>query len=148
VGWSHQDRRRERSVFEVIDRLFEAMNRHDASGMAACFAPDYDSQQPVHPNRHFTGNGQVQANWTALFQGVSDLRAERLESTSSGNVIWIEQCWSGTNSDGSGFLWHGVTISGVKDDAIAWQRLFMEPVELEGSDINTTVRAMLRPTAE
>ena len=35
----------------VIERLREAMNRHDPDAMVECFDPDYRSEQPAHPNR-------------------------------------------------------------------------------------------------
>ena len=40
------------------------------------FAPEYDSRQPVHPDRAFVGRDQVRANWSAVFAGVPDFRAE------------------------------------------------------------------------
>ena len=40
----------------VLERLHGAMNRHDLAGLVACFDEDYDSQQPVHPDRAFRGS--------------------------------------------------------------------------------------------
>ena len=46
----------------VVARLHQAMNTHDLDAFVACFDPTYHSEQPVHPNRTFTGNAQVRTN--------------------------------------------------------------------------------------
>jgi hypothetical protein len=46
-------------VGEVMNELLEAMNAHDLDAFVACFAPDYRSEQPVHPSRAFEGNDKV-----------------------------------------------------------------------------------------
>jgi hypothetical protein len=56
----------------MLERLRDAQNAHDAKQMAALFADDYASSQPVHPGRAFVGPAQVLQNWTAAFEGVSD----------------------------------------------------------------------------
>ena len=40
---------------DTISRLRDAMNRHDAAAMIELFAPNYRSEQPVHPQRGFGG---------------------------------------------------------------------------------------------
>src|SRR5947209_11573753 len=39
----------------VFDHMIQALNRHDLDAMVACFAPDFRSEQPIHPERNFTG---------------------------------------------------------------------------------------------
>ncbi len=68
---------------DVLEQLIAAMNRHDAEGVAALFAADYRSEQPLHPNRGFGGQDQVLANWTSVFDGVPDFVAEALGSASA-----------------------------------------------------------------
>src|SRR5205085_8267529 len=60
---------------QVVARLQAAMNAHDVDAFVACFAEDYDSVQPAHPDRAFRGREQVRANWSEVFAGVPDLRA-------------------------------------------------------------------------
>jgi hypothetical protein len=60
-------------------------------------------------------------------------------------MVWTEMRWKGTHLDGSPFLMRGVTVTGVRDDKIAWARLYMEPVEQGGSDIEAAVRQLYRP---
>ena len=44
---------------EIMNRLLSAMNAHDLDAFVACFAADYESQQPAHPSRAFRGSDQV-----------------------------------------------------------------------------------------
>jgi len=46
----------------VAAALAGAMNAHDIDAFVSLFAPDYDSQQPVHPDRAFVGRDQVRVN--------------------------------------------------------------------------------------
>ena len=66
---------------QALERLHDAINRHDLEAFVACFAPDYRSEQPAHPGRAFTGSEQVRKNWATFFAGVPDLQAELLGST-------------------------------------------------------------------
>lgn len=124
----------------VIERLQAAQNQHDLAAFVACIAPDYQSEQPVHPDRAFQGNEQVYKNWSAIFSGVPDFRAERLRSAVEGEAVWSEWHWSGTHADGSPFAMRGVTIFGVRDDRIVWGRLYMEPVQATGASIDAQIQ--------
>ncbi|MCW2765581.1 MAG: nuclear transport factor 2 family protein, partial [Nocardioides sp.] len=119
----------------ILQRLTEAQNSHDARRMASCFAEDYQSAQPVHPGRAFRGRAQVFANWSALFEGVPDFRAEMLASCRDGDVEWGEFDWRGQHTDGSSFAMRGVVIATISDDLIAEARLYMEPVDRGDDDI-------------
>jgi ketosteroid isomerase-like protein len=130
-----------------MDQLIGAMNRHDARAVADLFAADYRSEQPLHPNRGFGGSEQVLANWTSVFDGVPDFRAERIASASAGDVLWSELRWHGTHLDGSPFLMRGVIVTGVREGTVAWARLYMEPVEQGGGDIEAAVQELYRPPA-
>jgi ketosteroid isomerase-like protein len=127
---------------EVVQRLFKAGNKHDLPGFLACFASDYRSDPPNHPNRAFQGREQVKKNWSAMFTEVPDLRLDILNLTTSGNLVWVESNWSGTLKDQSLFHWRGVTIFTVEGGEITAARLYMEPVDKAGPDIDTTVKEM------
>lgn len=126
----------------TIAALRDAMNAHDAAAMAALFAPDYRSEQPAHPNRGFGGSDQVQANWTNMFSGVPDMTAEIRSASDDGTSSWSEWDWHGTHVDGTPFAMRGVIVTGHRPDdgAIAWARLYMEPVEQGGAAIEETVQ--------
>lgn len=123
------------------------MNAHDAALMASLFAEDYQSDQPVHPSRAFSGRAQVLANWSSVFEGVRDFTSELVASSVDGETKWGEWDWRGRLTDGSAFAMRGVTILTVRDGLIAEGRLYMEPVELDGGDIDVAVRQMYEPPA-
>ena len=126
----------------LVERLLDAQNRHDLDAFVACFDPAYRSEQPVHPERTFSGSDQVRANWGALFAGMADFSAELLRSAQQGDTWWAEWRWRGTRADGSRLDMRGVTIFGVSGDRIAWGRLYMEEVEGAGARIDETVRRL------
>jgi ketosteroid isomerase-like protein len=129
------------------ERLREATNSHDAAGMALLFAEDYQSAQPLHPQRAFGGRAQVLENWTAVFEGVPDFTSDLVASTSDGETEWGEWDWRGRHTDGSAFAMRGVTILTVRNDLIAAGRLYMEPVEANGGDIDAAVQDLYKPPA-
>jgi cell wall-associated NlpC family hydrolase len=131
---------------EVLERLHHAMNGHDLAGFLACFGSDYQSEQPAHPNRGFSGRDQVEKNWAALFSAVPDFHAELVAATADADTFWAEWRWSGTRAGGPPLDLSGVTLFGVEDGLIAWGRLYMEEVEAAGGDIDETVRRLAGPT--
>jgi ketosteroid isomerase-like protein len=126
----------------VVQRLCDAGNRHDLTALVECFAPDYVSEQPNHPDRAFRGREQVRKNWAAIFESMPDLRLELRGTAVDGETAWTEWHWTGTQRDGAPFDWHGVLILGVYQDVIGWARLYMEPTDSKAEDIDETVRAM------
>ena len=127
---------------QLIARLSAAMNAHDVEAFVACFTEDYDSVQPAHPDRAFRGREQVRTNWSEVFSGVADFRAEVVGMSASGDTVWSEWRWKGTQSDGGRLDMAGVIVLGLRDDRIAWARLYIEPVERQGAGIEAAVRDM------
>jgi ketosteroid isomerase-like protein len=131
---------------EIMERLLKAMNAHDLDAFVACFALDYDSEQPAHPSRSFRGRDQVRKNWEGVFAGVPDISAELIMSATTGDGVEVgEWRWQGTHTDGSPFAMRGVIVAGVDQHEITWGRLYMEPVEEGGADINEMVQDTYRP---
>jgi ketosteroid isomerase-like protein len=126
----------------LIDRLTAAQNAHDLDAMLACFHEDYRSEQPLFPARNFQGIAQVNANWSALLEAIPDFRAETLRSAVDGDTVFVEIHWTGTKTDGTALDERGVLIMGIRDDRIAWGRLYADEVEHEGADIDAVVRHM------
>ena len=125
-----------------MDRLTAAQNAHDLEAMLACFHEDYRSEQPLFPARTFVGIDQVRANWSAVFEGIADFRAHILRSAVDGETIFLEIHWTGSRADGTPLEERGVLIMGVRDDRIAWGRLYVDDVDNDGADIDTVVRRM------
>ena len=131
---------------KVMNRLLAALNAHDLDAFVACFTADYRSAQPAHPSRAFEGSDKVRENWTSVFAGIPDLNVELLLSASTDDGVEIgEWHWRGTHTDGSPFAMRGVTVMGIDGERIAWGRLYMEPIERDGADIDQMVREAYRP---
>jgi ketosteroid isomerase-like protein len=126
----------------VAERLKAAMNAHDIDAFVACFEEGYESEQPAHPDRAFTGNAQVRENWSAIFAGVPDFRAELVSTAVAGDVEWSEWRWRGTHADGTPLDMAGAIVGGVRDGRLRWARLYIEPVEQGGGGIGGAVRSM------
>jgi ketosteroid isomerase-like protein len=126
----------------VAERLNAAMNARDIDSFVACFAEDYDSEQPAHPDRAFRGRDQVRKNWSAIFDGVPDFQAELVAAAASGDIEWSEWRWRGTQADGTPLDMAGVIVGGVGEGLLQWARLYVEPVEQAGAGIDAAVRRM------
>jgi ketosteroid isomerase-like protein len=129
----------------MLERLRDAMNSHDARQMAALFDDDYESSQPVYPDRAFGGRAQVLENWTSVFEGVPDFTSDLLASSVDGQTEWGEWDWHGRHADGSRFAMRGVTILVVRNDLVTEARLYMEPVQRDSGDIDAAVQELYRP---
>lgn len=123
----------------AVERLRAAINAHDLDALQTCFAPDYLSEFPAHPDRAFRGYEQMRRNWAQIFGGVPNLAATLLGCTMAGDTVWAEWDWRGTHRDGVPLAMRGVTIQGVADGRIAWVRLYMEPVEAAGGGVEAAV---------
>ena len=113
----------------VFERMIQALNRHDLDAMVACFAPDFRSEQPVHPERAFTGQAGVRKNWSFFFSTVPDIQVEILNEVAEGDTVWAELHYHGMQTDGKKFTVKGVTLSHIQADQISWARLYIEPVQ-------------------
>jgi ketosteroid isomerase-like protein len=130
------------SALKTVERLHDAMNRHDLEAFLACFDPNYRSEQPAHPTRGFGGRDQVEQNWSALFEGIPDFHAELLATARDGDTLWSEWQWTGSRANESPLDMRGVTLFEIKNDRIVSARLYMEEVEESGAAIDETVRRL------
>lgn len=126
---------------DVITRLTTAANHHDLAALVACFDPEYESEQPAHPDRHFRGRAQVERNWSAMFAGLPDFRIEVVRTAATDDSVWIEWQWTGTRADSTRLEARGACIFGVRAGLVAWGRLYMEDVDV-GHGIEAAVTAL------
>src|SRR2546423_14678171 len=127
---------------DVFVRLVMAQNGHNVEALVACFAPDYSSEQPAHPDRVFTGNAQVRKNWSSIFASGPDFRAELHGSAVPDDTGWGEFEWRGRRRDGSALHSRGVIIGTVRDGKLAAARLYMSEVDEAGRGIDAAVDGM------
>jgi hypothetical protein len=113
----------------VFERMIQAANRHDLEAMVECFAPDFRSEQPLHPERDFTGQAGVRKNWSFFFTTIPDIQVDILNEVEEGDTVWAELYYLGIQTDGKRFTVKGVTLTGIQADKIAWARLYIEPVQ-------------------
>jgi ketosteroid isomerase-like protein len=123
----------------VLARLERAANAHDVDAVAACFAPDYRNDTPVHPERSFTGREQVRRNWEQILAFVPDLSATVLRSAVNGDEVWSEWEHRGTRLDRSAHVMRGVVIFGVGNGLLTWARFYLEPVQEGVENIDAAV---------
>jgi uncharacterized protein (TIGR02246 family) len=123
---------------DIADQLLAALRSRDADRLASLFADDYDSRQPAHPDRAFRGRDQVRTNWTAIFAGIPDFTPELVTASRDGDTVWSEWAWHGTRASGEPVEMAGVIVLGLRDDLIAWARLYVEEVEV-GAGIDAAV---------
>jgi ketosteroid isomerase-like protein len=129
------------SAEAVVRRLHAAMNAHDVDAFVDCFAEDYDSRQPAHPDRAFRGREQVRENWSSVFAGVPDFHADLVRVDAVGDVAWSEWRWHGHQAAGGTLEMAGVIVLGIPAGRIVWARLYVEPVE-RGAGIEAAVEGM------
>jgi len=127
----------------VLDRLLLATNAHDLEAIVECFTPGYRNETPAHPARSFTGRDQVRRNWQQILGFVPDIHTTVLRASVQDDVIWSEWEQRGTRRDGTPHVMRGVIIFGVEDDAIAWARFYLEPVQEADGDVTHAVRAQV-----
>jgi ketosteroid isomerase-like protein len=123
----------------VVRRLIDALNRGDLDGLIDCFHPDVRTEFPTQPDRGLHGREYVRAYWETALEGTGDVRAELLRCVADGDTVLAEWCWQGTRRDGSRFARAGMTVHGVVDDRIAWQRLYLEPVRGDAESVGAWV---------
>ena len=121
----------------VVERMREALNRHDLDSFLECFDENYQSEQPIHPNRGFGGKEQVRKNWSSMFESFPDFEAQLLHHATDEGTAWSEWHWRAT-----GLNMAGVVLMGVEDGRIVWARLYMEPVEERGENIDEAMRTI------
>ena len=129
----------------AIERLVRATNDHDLEAIVSCFADDYTLDAPVHPARSFRGGDQVRRNWAQILGTVPDISVRVLRSACDGGTAWSEWEMTGTRRDGVAHLMRGVFIFGVSEGLVRWGRMFLDPVDPTGSDINAALREQLGP---
>ena len=130
----------------AIELLVRATNAHDLEGIVSCFADDYTLDAPIHPARSFRGKEQVRRNWTQILGAVRDISVRILRSTCDGGTVWSEWEMAGTRRDGGAHLMCGVFIFGVSEGLVRWGRMFLEPVDPAGPDVDAATRDQLGPS--
>jgi ketosteroid isomerase-like protein len=128
------------SGLALVERLHDAVNRHDLDSLAACFAGDFMNETPVHPARSFRGREQVRRNWAQIFAAVPDIVADVVRVAVAGDSAWTEWEMRGTRRDGLPHLMRGVSIFTLGDGEFMSVRFYLEPVDAGDVAVDEAVR--------
>jgi hypothetical protein len=90
----------------------------------------------------------VRENWSEVIRDVPDLRTEIPAAIQAGATIWSEWRAYGTARSGALLELRGVIIFGVRGNRAAWSRMYLEPVEHEGSPLPGFVEPVPAPQFE
>lgn len=108
----------------VATRFVNAANQHDPEGLVACVHRDFQSIQPVHPERNFRGVGQLRNNWEAIFRSEPGFRLTVLRSTATDDTVWMELHGAGDDEEAAGTF-----ILGIEDGRIRWIRVYSDLIQ-------------------
>ena len=106
----------------LLERLFDAFNRHDAEGVMACFTPGIVFDAAVGPEAHgrrFTGHDAVKAAFVAVWTDMPDVSWTILRHTIAGDVALSEWLFAGTRRDGQKVEVNGLDVFAFDGDLIA-----------------------------
>jgi limonene-1,2-epoxide hydrolase len=123
----------------VVRRLIDAVNSRDLEALVDCFDTDVRTEFPTQPERGVHGREYIRAYWEQVLDGGGDVRAKLFRCAADGDTVLSEWCWYGTRVDGSHFARAGMTVHGVVDGRIAWQRLYLEPVRGDAETVGAWV---------
>ena len=76
-----------------------------------------------------------------MFSGLPDFHSEVLRAVGDEDTLWVEWHWTGTRRDGTQMDAIGACVFGIRDERIAWGRLYMEDVEV-GLGIDAAVESL------
>lgn len=118
----------------VAKRWADALTDHDLEAAVYCFAPSYRDTAPARRGEALEGRDQVRANFAALFENITELRADLLATVADGETVWMEWRMSGTRADGTTMEFVGVNIFDVQDDHFTRGCIYTEVRDAGGID--------------
>jgi ketosteroid isomerase-like protein len=122
-------------VSDLIERLRAALEAHDLDRFVEFFHDDYVGERPRYPDAPPSTKADVRANWAEVLSDVPDLRVQVPAAVEDGDKIWVEWRAYGAARSGALLELRGIIIFGVRDDRVAWSRMYLEPVEQEGKPL-------------
>lgn len=142
----HDSSRPIRSPIDVVRSLHRATRAHDLDGMVAHFASDYALEDPIRPDRSFSGADQVRRNWSQLLAAMPDLELEERRLVAEGPTVWVEIIVRGHRAEHAELVLRGVMIYLVSGDVIRSGTFYLAPVLHDGLDADAAVRSIASET--
>ena len=122
----------EATKLEVLARVLDGFNRHDADAIVAEFVDDCVFESPRGPDpwgRRFVGRDEVREGFAARFRGIPDVHYEGTGDFVSGDRGVSEWILTGTTVDGERLEVHGCDLWTFRDDRIVCKYSFWKIVE-------------------
>jgi steroid delta-isomerase-like uncharacterized protein len=145
IGRRAAEREKEVSVAEarqIMDRVTEAINSHDADAVAACFSQD---AVVIDPFGRTEGREQIAEYWRGLFEAFPDLRGGAERTYESGKTATDEWTFTGTHEGplrtpdgesipptGKQVRLRGSDFATVENGLIVEDRAYFDQVEMLG----------------
>jgi len=111
----------------TLDRLFAAFNKHDATGVMACFTSDamfLTAAGPEAWGRRLEGTEAIQAAFTAVWTAMPDVQwTVRRSRVFNGEGI-TEWLFTGTQADGTRVEAEGLDLFGFAGPLVASKSAF------------------------
>jgi ketosteroid isomerase-like protein len=111
----------------LLERLFDAFNRHDADGVMACFTPDVVFDTAAGPEAHgrrLTSQDAVRAAFVAVWTDMPDVAWTVTRHTLAGERATSEWLFTGTRADGGRVGVEGVDLFVFEGPLIARKSAF------------------------
>jgi ketosteroid isomerase-like protein len=122
----------EATKLEVLERVLDGFNRHDADAIVAEFSDDCVFESPRGPDpwgRRFVGRDEVREGFAARFRGIPDIHYEGRGDFVCGERGVSEWVVSGTTVDGEPVEVHGCDLWTFRGDQIICKNSFWKIVE-------------------
>ena len=111
----------------LLEKLFEAFNRHDADGVMACFASEavfFTAAGPTPEGKRVEGHDAIRAAFASVWGAMPDVRwtVRRISLHDGGGVA--EWLFSGTPASGKRIEVEGVDLFTFRDGLVATKNAF------------------------
>ena len=111
----------------TLERLFDAFNRHDASGVMRCFTPDavfLAAAGDEACGRTIAGADAIRAAFVAVWTSLPDVRWTVRRSRVLGGEAITEWLFTGTRADGGRVEAEGLDLFAFDGDLISSKSAF------------------------
>lgn len=109
------------STLTTVERLNEAINRHDLDLTMDLMTSDcvFENTFPAPDGERFAGQPAVRGFWKDFFESSPGAHFEFEEIVASGERAFVRWCYHWENADGTRGHIRGVDIFHVQDDRVA-----------------------------
>jgi taurine dehydrogenase small subunit len=123
------------SQYALINRLFDAFNRHDADGVGACMTDDVVFEAAVGAEVYGTrtvGRAAVAAGFAKTFNDLPDVRWDEVTSyPGAGDYVTTTWVMRATRPDGLRLEVEGVDLFTLRDGLVSVKRAFRKERPLQ-----------------